>query len=258
MSSIEKYDKGGSLEIGLKGLIVHKTIKGEEKSMKKRSVILAVLLCMCSVTTVYAENKLSVTKKNLIELEKNTGHFYAKVENTSDVPMAIGSGNLAAFNENDEILTTVDYVSAYPSGIVLNPGEHVYMHEYIFEDALEDNDIADYKFSIETRESGSEVERIPCEVSLDLSGADSYNNYIDVTFSNTGETVNYGYYISVALYDENDELIYVDGQSYENIGIHAGSTVTMKLYVDNDLLEYYNANSITPKTADAIVFLEKE
>jgi hypothetical protein len=61
--------------------------------------------------------------------------------------------------------------------------------------------------------------------------------------------------IAVALYDVNNELIFVDSNSYDTLGIHPNSTVTLKFYVANDLIKHYQTHDITPSTADAMVYI---
>lgn len=216
-------------------------------------VFLAALLLTCS-TFAYAEGKLTVTKKNLLEFDADdTGYFYAKIENAGDSSVAVGYGKLVGFSASDEILLSENYVHTYPSRVVLQPGEYVYAREFLWESALEGDNVVDYKFSIETEDSGYAATQIPCEVTFDLKGSDSFDNYVNVTFTNTGDSILYGYYISVALYDDNEDLIFVDGNSYDALGVHPGSTVTVKLYVDKDLMTYYNAHSINPTKADAVI-----
>lgn len=223
--------------------------------MKRFFCILFSLLFICS-TYAYAEGELTVDNKNLLEFDSDdTGYFYAKIENTGDSAIGVGYGKLVGFSANDDILLSENYVSTYPSGIILQPGEYVYAKTFIWESALEDNDVIDYRFSVEVDEYGSEVYRIPCEVTFDLNGVDSFDNYIYVTFTNDGESILYNSFISVALYDANESLLFVEGNYYETLGVHPGSTVTVKLYVDNDLMKHYKAHSLVPTSADASVFV---
>lgn len=225
--------------------------------MKK---FIALMLCLLMlVPTCLAEGKLSVTQKNLFVFDgKDSGYFYAKVENTGDAPIGVDSGSLVAFSPDDEIVVTQDYITAYPGRVLLEPGEYVYVNKFLWDSALKDSEISDYKFSLDSKENATEVVDVPCEVSLDLQGADSYDNYIYVTFTNPSEETVYGFFVTVALTDEQGDLIFVDGDSADNLGVHAGSTVTVKIYVDNDLMEYYEAHQLKPSSVDAMVCYAEE
>lgn len=225
--------------------------------MKRLFGIIMVLVCVCT-SYAYADGKLTAVSKNLLEYDADdNGYFYAKIENTGDAPIIVGTGKLVGFSANDDILISKNYITSNPSRILLQPGEYVYAKEYIWESVLKDDDVVDYKFSIESSKSGNEVKRIPGDITFELAGADSYDNYIYVTFTNTEDKVLYGCYVSVALYDENENIIFVDGSSYDSLGIHPGSTVTVKLSVDRNLMQHYKSHGLKPTKADTIVFITK-
>ena len=47
-------------------------------------------------------------------------------------------------------------------------------------------------------------------------------------------------------------------QSVDNVGIHPGSTVTFRMYIDSDVVEYYANAGIEPAAVDAYVCCEAE
>lgn len=222
--------------------------------MKKTVAILLCVLLFCSLSiTAFAENSLSFADKNLIELENsNSAYFFGKIENTGDQPVGIGRGKLVAFSEKDDILVTENYVSSLPSGILLQPGEYAYVYESIYENVLNDSDIADYKVSMEAENDPDEVTKIPCEAEFVSDG--SYDHDVWVTFTNTTEDVLFDAYITVAMYDTEGTLVCVDGGELDDIGVFPGSTITVKVYVDHDLVEYYAANGIEIGVVDALVY----
>ena len=67
---------------------------------------------------------------------------------------------------------------------------------------------------------------------------------MNVTFTNTTDEILYGAYVVAAITDNDNNIVYVDRQNYESIGIHPGSTVTVKLYIDGDYINYYEINGI--------------
>lgn len=218
---------------------------------------LALLLILTSVifTSANAEGKLKVSEKNLlIYSNDDNGYFYAKIENTGDIPVGVDSGDLVLFSDDDEIIRTDSYITTVPSYVILQPGEYIYAKDFIWDSALKNTTVGDYKFSVSTRNTANTYEKIPCEAEFSLAGVGSYDNYVYVTFTNTFDESVYGFYATCALYDSNGSLVFVDGGSLSNVAVHPGSTVTIKFYIDNDMMEHYLASNIVPTTVDAMVY----
>lgn len=219
----------------------------------------AVCLCCFLVTPAFAEGKVKATEKNLILFPgDNDGYFFAKIENVGDAAVCVGSGDLVLFNEDDDILLTESWMTTIPSYVMLEPGEFLYLGEYLWDSVLEGATLGDYKFSIGTDSDETTVTRMACEAQLALEGANSYDNYVYVTFTNTTDETVFSIYVSVAIYDAEGNLIFVDYDLLSDTAIHPGSTVTQRLYVDSDLMDYYEANGITPTTVEAIVCFSEE
>ena len=222
--------------------------------MKKLIAFFLLAFIICSMgTSAFAEGNLAVTEKVFIEFDSDdSGYFFAKIENTGDTAIGVGSGKLVGFSENDDILVTEDYVGTLPTNVQLDPGEYAYVYEYIWENALKDENVVDCKFSVKESSNQYSSKTIPCEARYEYKG--QYDHYIYVTFTNETNEVLYDTYITVAMYDSEGHLILVDGESADAIGVHPGSTVTLKLYVDGDLLKYYKTHSIEIGEVDAIVY----
>ena len=50
-------------------------------------------------------------------------------------------------------------------------------------------------------------------------------------------------------------MIFVDRDRYNNLGIHPDSTVTLKIYIDSDVIDYYEINNIKPAKVEAFVYI---
>ena len=221
--------------------------------MKKIAALLIAMLCMISVTAS-AEGKLKVVEKNLIVYaDDDNGYFYARVENVGDEAVGVDSGDLVVFSDDDEIILSSAYVTTSPSYVVLQPGDYLYVQDFLWDSALKGAAIADYKFSVSARKSDRAFEKVHCEASFELAGTDSFDNYVYVTFTNTLDKPLYDFYIVAALHDADGNLIIVDSSSLSNVAVHPGCTVTAKLYVDRDLMEHYAKNGIVPESVDAMV-----
>ena len=229
--------------------------------MLKKSfvVILIVLFSLCCVECIcLADGSLTVTSKNLIiKPGKDSGMFIGIVENTGDQPIYYDNGKLVVFSEDDDILATDNYVYSSPSDILLQPGEYTYVYEFLWSSPLKNAKIGDIKFSVTSDTRGKSYNQLPSTADLELPGSGSFQyNYVNVTFTNTTDEIIYGAYVVCAIMDQDDNIVYVDRDSYNNLGIHPGSTVTVKMYIDSDYIDYYEANNIKLSKIDSSVFID--
>ncbi len=222
------------------------------------SLALALMFVLALAGTALAEAKFTAKDKKLITFEgENVGYFYALIENTGDAAGFVDNGSLVGFVDGDNILFTESYVSTAPYRQWLEPGETAYVRESIYEDTLKTTAVADYKFSVKPYSYGTEYVSYPAQAEPVTFDVSSYSNYVYVTFTNTTDKVLYDYTVVVAAYDANDALCYVGSDSSSSVGIHPGSTVTFKLYIDSNLPSYYLRNGITFAKTDAAVYVEK-
>lgn len=229
--------------------------------MKRIIVLMIALSCILNLAVpALADAELTIEKKNLITFEGDwRAYFFAKVTNTGDTGTYIDyGGKLVGFDDSVDVVFMNEYVGAFPSSVYLKPGEYAYIRDYLLEDELKTKKVVDYKYSIKPDNYGNDYDMIPCEAEMEYSSADTGNNYIYVTFTNPLDTILYGFAITVAMYDAQDELIYVNGDSTSSLGVHPGSTVTTKIYIDSDLAEYFLRNALTPTKVDALVYINKQ
>lgn len=222
--------------------------------MKKYiGLILSLLICLISVS-VCAEGKLKATEKIMIIYDgKDSGRFYAKVENVGDAPIGTDSGDLVAFSDDDEIILSKSYVTTMPSYVVLEPGDYLYVNEFLWDSALKENSIADYKFSISGDKRTKKVVKVPCEAKFELDEPDSFKSNISITVTAPNDKPLENFYAVVALHDAEGALIYVDVYTTSTIIVQPGSSITIKLSIDNDNVKYYKAHGIVPVSVDAMV-----
>ena len=221
--------------------------------LKKLLALLIVGLLFCSVTA-FAEGKLKATQKTLITNPgSSNGYFFAKIENVGDAAVSMDSSSLVIFTEDDEILLTESYINTYPSSVLIEPGDYLYVYEWLYDSKLQASVVTDYKFSASKGRGKTSITKVDCKVELSLPGAGSYNNHAYITFSNTTDKPIKDFYVSVALHDDQGNLVGVSTNSYSSITIHPNSTVTIDLSIDNDYLVYCEMNKIVPASADAIV-----
>ncbi len=227
--------------------------------MIKRTVLLTLMGSILLSAHCFAAGNITVTDKTAVVFPgDDSGYFYARVENDGDMPVGVDSGKLVLFSDNEDILVTSDYVNAYPSRIILEPGEYTYISEFLWDSNLKNQTIGDIKFSMDMTDMGTAAEKIPCEATCDIKGSDSYENYIYVTVSNDSAETRYGYYVVAALLDTEGNLVHVDCTRMENVGLHAGSSATFSMYIDADLVNHFETDGIQIGTVDALVYYIEE
>lgn len=221
--------------------------------MKKLLSIALAIILLLSLQMAFAEEKLKITEKSLFVKDGKSAAFFAKVENVGDKATYVGNGSVVGFDENDEIVATEDYISSLPYGILLQPGQSTYLGTTIYNDGVKK--IKDYKTSIKASDYGITYKPFESKAEMDLKGSDDFDNYINVTFTNTDDKAMKGYYIVVAMYDKDNNLIYANMVSDDPVLLlHPNSTMTVKCYVDQDLIKYYEANKIVPDKVVSFVY----
>lgn len=220
--------------------------------MKKLIALILILSCLMTCTCL-SEGKLKATHKNLFIIAENEAYFYARVENVGDAPIGIENSKLVIFNEDDEILLTENYIYPIPNYLILDPGEYVYLQDWIYNSSLKGNTVSDYKFSASDYSRATRYSTLDCEATMLLNGKDSYNNYLYVTFTNTTNETIWKTNVSAALYDKDNNLLFADGKTIDTIGFHPGSTVTVEISIPHDMIVYYYSHNLTPSNIDAIV-----
>lgn len=204
--------------------------------------------------SVPGEGELRVVTENLYVPDGgDTGYFFAKVENTGSDPIGTDYGSLTILGDNDNVLFTREYISSTQGTILLEPHEYAYVTEYLWDNALRENTVSSYTFSMGEQETAQKIVRVPCEAAFDLPGAQSYENYVNVTFTNTSDEPRNDFNITAALLDENSNLLLVQNENPTSIAIHPGSTVTIRIYVNSDMMAFYEAKGLVPAKVDAIV-----
>ena len=200
---------------------------------------------------------ITVTSKNvIIKNDDNSGLFVAKVENTGDKPLYYDNGKLVIFSDNDDILATEDYVSSSPNDILLQPGEYTYVYEFLWSNPLKNANIGEIKYSVTTDTRGRAYDQLSAVGSLETEVSGSYTyNYVYVTFTNTTKDTLYGVYVVCAIEDEDGNLVYVDRNEYTSLGVHPGSTITLKMRIDSDYIDYYETHNIKLSKIEALVYI---
>lgn len=122
----------------------------------------------------------------------------------------------------------------------------------VYDNALETSDIADYKFSVESRDNGQSYTEVACESTFDIG--DKSTGTTSVTFTNNTDSVLNNFVVVVALTDSEGNLVFVNSNYVGIIGVHPGSTITVDMSINSDFVEYYRAHGIEPASIEAHVY----
>jgi len=227
--------------------------------MKKIIFVLLTILLLAALSLALADGQQRVTQKNFYVTGSGSyqsGYFFAKIENVGDMPIYLDSGKLVIFDLDDNIAETSDYIRAYPS--YLEPGEYAYTRSWSY-NSIDADVVGDVKFSIGMTRMYNTATRLACEAVYDPGDpASKYDDYIYATYTNTSEETLFDVQLVFALLDAEDNLLYVTQESQRNMGIHPGSTVTMRASIDSDFVEYFTKNKIEPVKVDVLVYYEIE
>lgn len=228
--------------------------------MKKIAVfslvlILAALLCV----PAFAEAEFTVTNASLfIYDDDDDGYFFAKIENTGDAAGYYRSGALELLDDDGNAFITKSYVSSSPYGVYLEPGEYAYVRESIWDKQLLEIQPSGYNFTVTPDTWGTKYYKIPCDAEFYYSADSTYDNSMFVTFTNDSDDLLHDIDVVAALYDENDNLLYVYSSTYSSIAIHPGGTVTVMLSVNSSLAKHLDTYEYTPVRIDGIVYIEED
>lgn len=228
--------------------------------MRKIFALVIAMLMVMSAAAV-AEGALTVSQQNfnVVETDYGTyGYLFVKVENTGDAPVAVGNGTLAIFDADNAILETSDYISSMPYNAILEPGDYIYMEDTTyFDDGITAANVGQYMLSVKPYEyDGYTFTKIPCEAVLSLGVEEYDSDYIDVTFTNTTDATLYDFEVVTAMYDAAGTLVNVDTYWGSSVGIHPGSSVTVKVYQDSTVMDALAAAGNAPATVDAYVYYQ--
>ncbi len=205
-----------------------------------------------------AAPELTVTQSLLTARDgDDSAYLFAKVENTGDVGVGVDTGRLVVMNEASEIICTEDYIYTTPSDIFLEPGEFVYVGDFIWETELEYDSVYSHELTFGTDNYYTEYESLSCEATYEFSGAGTYENYIYVTVTNPTEALLSDVYVTVGMYDTAGNLIFANGMSVGAVSIYPGSSVMIDVYVDDDIMAYYKMHEIQPSGLEAIAYYSK-
>jgi len=222
------------------------------------SVLTVVLVVVLLSYPALAAGKLTVAQEKFIVtpyISYHAGEVYAEVENTGDRAVEYAGGLLELFDQEGDTIEAEEPRYCYPP--ILEPGEKGYI--YVTKSVKEATDrsfIDDYLLTV-TGKGAKEntIRRYPTEGRYEVvEGGWSPYHYSVATVTNDSDVVVYGYYAVFAAKDSEGNLLYASACDPSYVGIVPGSTVEIRMLIDNDVIEYYESQGVSIASIDAIVY----
>lgn len=230
--------------------------------MKKLTALALALLLAFSCTGALAAGKLKIEQENFwVTSSYNTYCYaYAKVVNAGDKAININAGLLEVYDEEGDPLNSTDSLNTYPR--YLEPGETGYVEMYVSLDSEQKaSDVDDYLLTVTAKGEKEYTTRcLPCTTDLQFDVKNGYStyDYMYGTIENDTDETLYDFYIVLVLLDDEDNVLYIDSNSYSSLGIEPGSKLTYREYIDSSFKDMFKEQEITPTKVDAIAYVRLE
>lgn len=223
--------------------------------MKK---MFALFLTLCFLFTCALADASLTPVQTMVQLlpyfDSYVVAYCAEVVNTGDVPIGLDSDlcRIELMDAEGNVLLTDTIYSTSPS--VLAPGETGYVIPFhLYLEDIDVNALTDYALHLYAEE-----DRYSSPVSY--ISADSYSTqlitqqnswgeeetFVDISFTNKTEETIFDFYAVMAIYDQNDQLIFTSEESVYELGVPAGQTVIMRAEIDEEFTSYWKDNGIEP------------
>jgi hypothetical protein len=183
------------------------------------------------------------------------GTVYARLVNSGNTPVEFESGTLELLDASGNVIGSEEVNGCYPE--VLAPGETGYLYKGVLvEAASEPSYIAGYNLTVNGREEISKgVTRLPSSGKYEEI-ADAYwtSYYLSVAIENESDELLYDAGVVFALKDAAGNLLYITQGSMYGVGIMPHASVSFRTSLYSDTLDYFKANNLVPATVDTIAY----
>jgi len=224
------------------------------------SLILALYLLM-SCSSAMAAGKLELVQTAYVPIQSWThylGYVAAEVTNTGNQNVELETAILELFKADNTLFNSYNIYSMSPS--VLAPGQTGYISSLPFFDGVKSlKDIQNYDLSVTGRSTYMEAPLyFPASIVSENFNEETKSFSAVVSVTNNTDDIIYGLYVSFAVYDKDNKLLYTDCDHFLNIGVPAGVTVEIDEIVTNFLEPYWLENDIIPGSVKVSAFMFPE
>ena len=220
--------------------------------MMKRALGLCLALCML-LAAVSALADLTVAQENLVIYDgDDAGYYFAIVRNDGNAPAAMSSGELVLRGEDGSQLVKEGFVTASPYAFAMQPGESVFVSEFLWDSALQNAAVSSYSLTLKENPYPHDYEMIPSTGFLMLGG--NQDNYVVVSFTNITDHTVFDFTVCAAVMDPAGELLLTASRNYDGLGVNPGSTVSVRMDIDYRLVKYFSDRSTKFGVVDSRVY----
>lgn len=205
-----------------------------------------------------AGGKLEIVQENLHFVKSYSNYdlyLYAKVQNVGDREIKLNDSVLEVYNANGEVVASKEYGDA--NAAYLLPGEYTYLEMVIYDQLTEEP--TNYKLTVvERTDKDTRNDRYPVTTDLQLGVEQGYRtvDYMYATVTNpTNETV-YDMEVALTLLDDAGNILLMEDQMFFDMGLCPGSSMTVRIEIEEYMKDYFEENGLKPAVVDAIAFTE--
>ena len=218
--------------------------------MRKIIALFLILTLLSAAVPALAEGKLEIVRESL-QVYKPYVFVFAKIKNTGDAPMEIGS-LVELFDTEDELFRSEEFTVM---GDVLNPGESAYAYYGVY--LYGDTDVTRYTSEWEAVGLSGDAETVRYESRAEWRQADEEfdEDCVFVFFTNTTDKTVFAPCTSAILLDGEGNILYLTVPVQYDLGITPGSTVIFTCEIPPYVLKKVDMETVT---VDSVVYTNVE
>ena len=238
--------------------------------MKQKISILMLLMLLFTalmpLTAQAAGNPFLITGKNVIVEEVKDGvnvYVFARLENRGKKTLSFESGRFDVYNKEGELLGSDEHPAVFAAKY-LTREKYGYLRAYVSLEGVKAEEIGECTLTVEGKEykGKAKIVRLDCETQYEENvryGGWLTYDYMGVKVTNNTDAVLYDMEAVIVLCAEDGTILNI-GYAFmgllNDIGLHPGSTVTMRDINADSMQEAYKKAGYEVSYMDAIVYVE--
>lgn len=203
--------------------------------MKK--LLLSLLTLIIIMNFAYAEGRLEVVQKNIIE-QDNRLIFFAKVQNTGDSAIAVSNGELTLQDKNANELFSRKYIPSMPHDIELSPGEYTFFYDIISE-KINLSQVDDMIFNVVESSNPLQCEKLDTTLEINAHNKEAQNvEGVFISYTSKTDDIKASFYTYYVISDKDGKIYHIDFLNNRLILPHNGSSVRAQFYLTQEEQKY--------------------
>ena len=226
--------------------------------MKNITAVLLTLVLLLAAVPAMAAGKINVTNERtfIIKEKSDQYYLYAKLENTGNKPIQINTAFLEVYDEEGKSIVDSNNYSSWAK--YLAPGEYTYIRMSVkLEEGMKEK-VDDYGLSVVGKSADEKkTVRLPStgEYAENVKEGNKTYNYMYCTLTNDTEEPLSEFYVCFALLDDEGNILYINSfNATGNLEVMPGSTIRIRVPVEDAFVSYMGEKGIAPTQLDVICY----